>query len=114
MRIGHTLQIGSLIKHLRDRLGLSQAQYSALAGVPQPTLSRLESGRIQEPSMALVSRIVGALGVDLSSMLKSALEKAAHKAPKAVKAARAGKKAGGKRGGKKGGKKKGGKKSKRR
>jgi transcriptional regulator with XRE-family HTH domain len=113
MRIGHTLQIGSLIKSLRGRLGLSQAQYSERAGVPQPTLSRLESGRIQEPSMALVSRIVAALGVDLSRMLKDALERAASKAPKAAKAGRGAKRAGGK-GGKRGGKKKGGKKGKRR
>lgn len=86
MRIGLRTHIGPVIKDLRKRLGLSQAQYSELAGVPQPTLSRLESGRIQEPSMALVARIVGAVGTDLNKVIHDLLARA--KGP--AKAARKG------------------------
>lgn len=41
--------IGERIIYLRKKRGLTQERLSALSGVAQPTLSRIEKGRVQEP-----------------------------------------------------------------
>jgi transcriptional regulator with XRE-family HTH domain len=52
---------GGLLGDLRRDLHLSQRALAELSGIPQPTLSEIESGR-REPSFSLLSRIAESVG----------------------------------------------------
>lgn len=57
-----------LIRTARTRRSLSQRALAARAGVPQSTLSRVESGR-QQPTVAMLERLVAAAGYRLRAEL---------------------------------------------
>ena len=46
-----------LLKHARKRAGLSQRALAARAGVPQPYIARIESGR-SDPTVSSLSRLL--------------------------------------------------------
>ena len=48
---------------LRERKGWSQIDLARAAGIPQPTICRLESGDIKQPKMTTLMRIARALEV---------------------------------------------------
>ena len=50
-----------IIRSLRERHHLTQRDLAQLAGVPQPTISSIESGK-REPSLSLLSSIVESVG----------------------------------------------------
>jgi ribosome-binding protein aMBF1 (putative translation factor) len=50
------------LKHDRERLGLSLAQVSERSGLDVAFLSRLENGKIGNPTLATLSRYADALG----------------------------------------------------
>ncbi|TMR25542.1 helix-turn-helix domain-containing protein, partial [Actinomadura geliboluensis] len=55
-------EIGRELRRLRTAAGLSGVGLAARAGVPQPTVSRVETGRrVADPEV--VARLVGALDV---------------------------------------------------
>ncbi|MEW2441563.1 GNAT family N-acetyltransferase [Micromonospora marina] len=54
--------LGDLIRRLRRRADLSQRELAARAGVPQPTIARIESGRTGDPQYRTIERLVQALG----------------------------------------------------
>lgn len=56
--------IGTIVKTSRSRLGLGQVALSALSGVAQSALSRIESGR-QSPEWGTVEKILRATGQQL-------------------------------------------------
>jgi DNA-binding XRE family transcriptional regulator len=56
-------EIGSLIRRLRSRRGITQAELAALTGIHRTYLSRAERGQVV-PSVIALIQIVGALGVD--------------------------------------------------
>ncbi len=58
----------SLVREARKRSGLTQAALAELAGVPQSTVSRVESGS-RVPSTDLVERLVRAAGFDIQATL---------------------------------------------
>ncbi|MET0417539.1 MAG: helix-turn-helix domain-containing protein, partial [Actinoplanes sp.] len=58
--------LGSLLRALRRRADLSQRELAERAGVPQPTLARIESGRAIDPRYRTVERLVRAAGGDLA------------------------------------------------
>lgn len=49
------------VSRLRIMRGLSQAQLAELVGTQQPSIARLESGRV-EPKLSFLRRVVEALG----------------------------------------------------
>jgi len=57
-------EAGRVLRHARERAGLSQRALAARARVRQPAISRIESGR-QEPTLATLSRLVEACGLEL-------------------------------------------------
>jgi transcriptional regulator with XRE-family HTH domain len=57
--------IGTEIRRLRSRQGLSQRQLALLAGVSNATVSLIEAGRT-DPSLGMLKRILDALGVSLA------------------------------------------------
>jgi transcriptional regulator with XRE-family HTH domain len=48
---------------LRERKGWTQIDLARAAGIPQPTICRLESGHIEQPKMLTLVKIAKALGV---------------------------------------------------
>ncbi|MCX5068849.1 helix-turn-helix domain-containing protein [Micromonospora lupini] len=52
--------LGEVIRALRRQADLSQRQLAERAGVPQPTLARIESGRVADPRFRTVERLVRA------------------------------------------------------
>ena len=60
------ISIGSQIAERRKSLKLSQSELSRLAGLSRATLDALENGRARELGFAKVSRLLAALGLELT------------------------------------------------
>jgi DNA-binding XRE family transcriptional regulator len=56
-------EIGRLIRRLRSRRGITQAELASLTGIHRTYLSRAERGQVV-PSVVALIEIFGALGVD--------------------------------------------------
>ena len=61
-------RLGTNIRELRERRGLSQHKMAQLAGIPRPTWGNLESGTAN-PTLAVLTRVAGALQVRLEELL---------------------------------------------
>jgi len=59
------LAILDKLRELREQSDLTQAQLAALSNVPQPELSRFESGK-GNPTLATLAKISSALGYQLT------------------------------------------------
>lgn len=59
------MAIGDRIRMLRDAKGWTQNHLAVVAGVPQPTVWRLEKGLIHNPKMALLTKLAHALEVSM-------------------------------------------------
>jgi DNA-binding XRE family transcriptional regulator len=57
------LQVGGLIRRLRTRRGITQAELASLTGIHRTYLPRAERGQVT-PSVIALMQISGALGVD--------------------------------------------------
>lgn len=55
------LDIAVIMTDLRKSLGYTQAQFSEVLGVPQSTISRLETGKMN-PTIEFVSQIASKVG----------------------------------------------------
>ena len=58
-----------LVRELRRRTGLTQRALAAAAGVPQPSIAEIESGR-REPSISLLSRLAEGTGHEVKVELQ--------------------------------------------
>jgi transcriptional regulator with XRE-family HTH domain len=58
------------LRELREAKGLSQVQLSSLSDVPQPIISRLESGRQASISFAQLEALANALDVDAALLIR--------------------------------------------
>jgi transcriptional regulator with XRE-family HTH domain len=58
------MQPDALLKMARRRAGVTQRELSRLSGVPQPTVSRIESGRMS-PTYELLDRLLRACGMEM-------------------------------------------------
>jgi transcriptional regulator with XRE-family HTH domain len=56
--------VGSAVRAARRRAGVSQAELAERAGTSQPSIARLEKGRVS-PTVITLDRIARALGSDL-------------------------------------------------
>ncbi len=67
------LQIAHMIRDLREKVGLSQAQVAKKAKVSQPMIARLESGdHRRTPTIETIHRILNILGYQLILEVKPA------------------------------------------
>ena len=62
-------QLGSTIRKLRERAGLTQDELATKAGISQPYLSQLEAGSVKRPAVQVVHRLAKALGVTIEDLL---------------------------------------------
>lgn len=57
------------LKELREARGLSQKALAKLAGVPQPTISRIESGRLPNVGLTIIEKLSEALEVNAARLV---------------------------------------------
>ena len=62
------MDAAALIREVRSRTGLTQAQLAARAGTSQPTLAAYEAGK-KQPSLSTLNRIITASGMRLDLSL---------------------------------------------
>jgi len=65
-----TTTIAKNIKKYRKDKGLSQDKLARLADVAHATIIKIESGRIQSPTIDTVQKIAKALGIGLEDLMK--------------------------------------------
>ena len=56
-----------MLKHARGRAGLTQRQLAARAGIPQETIARIESGRV-DPRVGTLDRLLEGCGFGLEHL----------------------------------------------
>jgi len=59
------MTFGDRLRHERESRGWTQKQLAATAGVPQETISRLETGKHHGPQIAVAVKLAKALKVSL-------------------------------------------------
>jgi transcriptional regulator with XRE-family HTH domain len=62
--------IGENIKKIRAKLGLTQDDLSKKADIKYTTLTKVESGVVNKPSVQTMAKIAKALGVNIEDLLK--------------------------------------------
>ena len=62
------LSLAQRIKKLRLKQGFSQDELARLSDIPYTTLTKIESGKIQNPSFKAVSKIAKALNIKLDNL----------------------------------------------
>lgn len=60
--------VGGRIREARVAAGMSQRRLSSISGVPQQTITRLETGLIR-PRLDTVEKLANALGASMNSLL---------------------------------------------
>lgn len=71
-------RFGKKLKYYRDLKGLFSTDLARRAKVPQSTISKLETGAMQYPSVEVAFRLAQALGVTLDSFFKPTNRKEAN------------------------------------
>ena len=59
------VQVGSIIRAVRIRRGMSQAQVATEAGLSRALVSQIERGGLEDTSVRNIRRVAGAVGVSL-------------------------------------------------
>ena len=63
------LKLAGRLRKAREATGLTLAQLSEQTGIDEPSLSRLETGKTLNPTVATLFRVAAALGLDLGFTL---------------------------------------------
>jgi transcriptional regulator with XRE-family HTH domain len=62
--------IGSKIKAWRAKKDMTQDELAKKADIPYPTLAKIESGAVQNPSIETVVKIAAGFGITLDELIK--------------------------------------------
>ncbi|MEN6511709.1 MAG: helix-turn-helix transcriptional regulator [Chloroherpetonaceae bacterium] len=62
--------IGDKIKQLRNKQGLTQDELARKADFPYTTLTKIESGVVNKPSVQTMAKIAKALGVAIEELIR--------------------------------------------
>lgn len=57
------------VKKLRDKSGLSQADFAKVCNLPRTTYRGIESGKIENPCLKQVCKICAATGITLNDLI---------------------------------------------
>lgn len=61
--------IGQRLRAAREKAEMTQAELADESGVPQSTISEIESGGVREPKAAPLARLAAALDVTLADLV---------------------------------------------
>src|SRR3990170_7709729 len=67
------MEAGGLLREARRKAGLGQRELARRAGIPQPTLSRIERG-LASPRFATLDRLLGECGLALDLVRRPGAE----------------------------------------
>ena len=59
------------LKQIRERSNMTQAELAEKTGVSRVTISRLETGELQETTLGTLSRLADTLRVSIDDLVKS-------------------------------------------
>ena len=59
------------LKQIRERSNMTQAELAEKSGVSRVTISRLETGELQETTLGTLSRLADTLCVSIDDLVKS-------------------------------------------
>ena len=59
------------LKQIRERSNITQAELAEKSGVSRVTISRLETGELQETTLGTLSRLADTLRVSIDDLVKS-------------------------------------------
>jgi transcriptional regulator with XRE-family HTH domain len=62
--------IGDKIKLLRNKQGLTQDELARKSDLPYTTLTKIESGVVNKPSVQTMAKIAKALGVAIEELIR--------------------------------------------
>lgn len=63
--------IGTRVKRLREKMGITQQELADKADVTQATVSRIEAGHIAHSKVSVANRVAYVLGVTLDALASS-------------------------------------------
>jgi transcriptional regulator with XRE-family HTH domain len=63
------MELAERLLELRKQKGWSQWRLAQEAGIPQPSVSRLESGNIEDPLLSTIEKIAKAFGVSIDYLV---------------------------------------------
>ena len=63
------MSLGRTLKALRQKQSLNQKALSALSGVSQATISRIETGRVRQLRSSALKNLADALGVSVDFLI---------------------------------------------
>ena len=63
------MSLGRTLKALRQKQSLNQKALSALSGVSQATISRIETGRVRQLRSSALKNLADALGVSVDFLM---------------------------------------------
>jgi len=58
----HSYRIGERVRLLRKSVGMTQHQLAEAMGIPQQSISRLERGELENPTLDTLERVASATG----------------------------------------------------
>lgn len=59
------------LKQIREKSNMTQAELAEKSGVSRVTISRLETGELQETTLGTLSRLANTLRVSIDDLVKS-------------------------------------------
>jgi transcriptional regulator with XRE-family HTH domain len=77
-------RLGAEVRRIREEKGLGQEDLAKAASVSKPALWRLEHGQVV-PSLQILERIAGTLGVDLADLIRTGYDETASPASSTLK-----------------------------
>ena len=63
------MEIGARVQELRAARGWRQKELADRSGLPQATISRIESGKVKEPSIKTLEALAAAFGIALDVLI---------------------------------------------
>ncbi len=68
----HPERLGAVVREARTRLGLTQHELALRMGVQGSFISKLETGRVKQPSLHFVGPLAAALGMPVADLYAAA------------------------------------------
>lgn len=68
----HPERLGAVVREARTRLGLTQHELALRMGVQGSFISKIETGRVKQPSLHFVGPLAAALGMPVAELYEAA------------------------------------------